>query len=120
MVILLNGPINTGKSTIAELLKKELSHTAVIEVDKLRAFVDWLTLKEAIPLNLRNAVALVKNFEKAGINSIVPYPLSQRNYDFLRGELKEVDAKIFTFTLNPSLETAKQILISSLFDLSLL
>lgn len=106
MVIFLNGSVNAGKSTVAELLKKKIPNTAVIEIDKLRHFIDWISLDEAIPVNLANTADLIKNFAKAGINSIVPYPLSQNNYDFLTEKLKNLNEKIYFFTLSPTLEIA--------------
>lgn len=106
MIIFINGSLNAGKSTIAELLKNKITNTAIVEVDKLRNFVDWLPLEESIPLNLKNTSDIIKNFAKAGINAVIPYPLSQRNYDFLMGELKDFKDKIYVFTLSPDLETA--------------
>lgn len=104
MIIFINGAINSGKSTIAKLLAEKLGNTANIEVDKLREFVEWMPIDEAIPLNLKNALSLVKNFIGSDLNVIIPYPLSQKNYDYLMESLKDINIKIFVFTLAPKLE----------------
>lgn len=104
MIIFINGSINSGKSTIAKLLADKIGNTANIEIDKLREFVEWMPIDEAIPLNLKNAVSLIKNFVESGLNVIIPYPLSQKNYDYMMDNLKDLKTKIFVFTLAPKLE----------------
>lgn len=104
MVIFINGSINSGKSTIAKLLAEKLGNTANVEIDKLRGYIDWMPIDEAIPLNLKNVVSLIKNFVESGLNVVVPYPLSQKNYDYLMDNLKDLNTKILVFTLAPKLE----------------
>lgn len=106
MIIFLNGSINAGKSTIAKLLLKELPHTAVVEIDALREMVDWMPLEQSIPLNLENAISIITNFVKRDLNVIVPYPLSQKNYDFLMENLRDLNVDIRVFTFAPQLEKA--------------
>jgi hypothetical protein len=104
MIIFLNGPINSGKSTIASLLVKQLPNTALIEIDTLRAMIDWMPLEESIPLNLQNALILIRNFINRGLNVIVPYPLSQVNFDYFTAGLKDLDIETHVFTLAPKIE----------------
>lgn len=106
MIIFINGSINSGKSTIAELLAKEIPHSAVIEIDKLRELISWLPIEEAIPINLENAVQIIKTLAKHSINCIVPYPLSEKNYKYLLDNLIDYKDQISTFTLSPSEEIA--------------
>jgi adenylate kinase family enzyme len=103
-IIFVNGSINAGKSTVAKLIEKELPNTALVEIDALRAMIDWMPLEQSIPLNLENAVSVITNFVRRGINIIIPYPLSQKNYDFLRQNLKDLNSDIHVFTLAPKLE----------------
>ena len=106
MIIFLNGSINAGKSTVAKLLVKELPNTALVEIDAFHDMIDWMPIDQSIPLNLENAVSVITNFAEKNLNVVVPYPLSQRNYDYLRESLKDVDAYIHVFTLAPQLEKA--------------
>jgi len=105
MIILLNGSINSGKSTIAKLLAKKIKQSALIEIDSFRDMIGWMPLDKSIPLNLKNAVSVIKNFSENDITSIVPYPLSQKNYDYLLKELEITKEKICAFTLSPKLES---------------
>ncbi|MFA7244540.1 MAG: zeta toxin family protein [Patescibacteria group bacterium] len=107
MLIVISGSINSGKSTIAEILAKELPNTASIEIDKLRSFVPFIPLSdELIKLNLKNAADVANNFLKTGLNTIINYPLSKENYDFLVSNI-DIDKKdIHAFTLNPKLDIA--------------
>ena len=104
MIIFLNGSINSGKSTVAKLLAAQLPRTALVEVDVLRNMIDWMPIDEAIPINLENAVALVRNFANNDLNVLVPYPLSEKNHAYVVESLKDVTTKIFFFTLAPRLE----------------
>lgn len=106
MVIIINGSINSGKTTVSKLLAQKLTNTAHIEVDKLREFVDFMPLtKELIKLNLENAALVARTFVDYGLNVIITYPLSKENYDLLIEKLNLPINKIFTFTLSPKLES---------------
>lgn len=106
MIILINGSINSGKSTIARKLADKIPSSTVLEIDVLRNFIKDVPLNEAIPINLENAITLTKNFVKHNFNVIIPYPLSQKSYDFLAKGFKDTKQKIYTFTLNPKIEIA--------------
>lgn len=103
MIIILNGSINSGKSTVAKILWKKIPNTAHIEVDKLREFIDWMPGEKAFPLSIENAVLIMKNFVKKGLNVIFTYPLDENDYKYIEKGLKDIDTKIYTFTLNPDI-----------------
>ena len=104
MIIFINGSINSGKSTISKLLAKKIKNSAILEIDELRNFIEWMPLEKSIPLNWQNAFSLIKNFVKNKINIIVPYPVSQKNYEKINEELKDIETEVYFFTLNPSLD----------------
>ena len=104
MIIFLNGSINSGKSTVAKLLVKELPKTALLEIDAFHEMIEWMPIDEAVPLNLQNAISVIKNFVSKDLNVIVPYPMSQKNYDYMMESLKGLDTKISVFTLAPKIE----------------
>ncbi len=106
MIIFLNGSINSGKTTIANILAKKNSNTALLEIDTLRQMINWMPIDKAVPINLENVVSLIRNFSNKKFNVIVPYPLSQKNHDYVMNELKDINTKIFVFTLSPKLEKA--------------
>lgn len=105
MIIFLSGSINSGKTTIAKLLREEFPRTAHIEVDDLRAMVSWLPLEESIPLNLKNALSLTQNFIEENMNVIITYPLSRDEYEYFNKHLP-LDVQRFFFTLNPRIDHA--------------
>ncbi len=106
MIIFLNGSINSGKSTVGKLLAKELTNSALVEIDTFHEMIEWMPITEAIPLNLENAVSVISNFVKNDMNVIVPYPLSQKNYDYMIDNLKDLGKKMYVFTLDPKLDNA--------------
>ena len=62
MIIFINGSINSGKSTVAKLLGKKLGKTAILEIDRFHEFLEWMPIGEIVPINLKNAVSLIKNY----------------------------------------------------------
>ena len=104
MVIFINGSINSGKSTVSKLLQKDLENTAILEIDSLRAFINWMPIEESIPINLENAVSVIKNFISEELNVIVPYPLSEKNHQYFVDNLENLTKLLFV-TLSPDLET---------------
>ncbi len=53
MVILINGSINSGKSTVAQILAKKINRPALVEVDRLHEFIEWMPIDKAVPLNIK-------------------------------------------------------------------
>ena len=105
MIIFLSGSINSGKTTIAGLLKKQFPHSAHIEVDTIHDMYDWMPLEDAIPLNLKIALSLTQNFIEEKIDVIITYPLSRDEYEFFNKNLP-LEIQRFFFTLNPRLDHA--------------
>jgi hypothetical protein len=85
----LNGTLNAGKPTVARLLAKRLPRPAVVEID------------QAVPLNLKNAAGVIRNFAEAGYSAIVPYPLSATDHAYLCDQLKDL-GPILAVTLRRS------------------
>jgi len=104
MIIFINGSINAGKSTVAKILAKRIGNAALVEIDVLREMIGWMPIDRAVPINLKNALSAIKNFADEGLNVIVPYPLSQKNYDYLKKGLTGIDSDVFFFTLAPELD----------------
>lgn len=106
MIIFINGSINSGKSTVSALLAQQLKDVALLEIDVLREMIEWMPIDKSIPINLKNAVSVIRNFVQQGIDVIVPYPLSERNYQYFMDNLSEFHDTIRIFTLSPQLDTA--------------
>lgn len=104
MIVFISGSINSGKSTIAKMLVDKIGNCVNLEIDRFHEFLEWMPIGEVIPINLRNAVSLIKNYVEMGFNIVVPYPLSQKNYDYLMENLKDLNTKIWFFTLAPKIE----------------
>jgi len=107
MIIFINGSINSGKTTVAKILAKKISNTANVEIDSLHNFIDWLEIDKAVPINLENGALIINNFVKHGYNVVVPYPLSQKNYEYMNRELSAFADQLYFFTLAPDIKKAQ-------------
>jgi uridine kinase len=103
LIIFISGSINSGKTTVSKLLAAKIPNTAHIEVDDLRAMINWMPLEESIPLNLKNALSLTLNFIERNINVIISYPLSKMEYEFFNKSLP-LEVERFYFTLSPRID----------------
>lgn len=106
MILLLNGSINAGKSTVSRRLCELLPRTAHVEVDSLRDFISWMPLEESIPINIEAAIAVTRVFVRQGLNVIFSYPLRPEDYELILRELGELGVPIYGVTLRPRLEVS--------------
>ena len=105
MIIFISGSINAGKSTVAKIVAGKIKNCAILEIDDLRQLVSWLPIDQAVPICLKNTVFIIKKFSQKKIDVVVPYPLSEKNYRYLKKSLKGLKEKIYFFTLNPDLKS---------------
>lgn len=105
MIIFVNGSINSGKSTVAKALQDKIQNSAVVEIDNLHAFIEkYVPIGKAIDLNFKNAFCVIKNLVDVGMDIIVPYVISEKNYLLIINELEKLDVKIVFVTLDLPLE----------------
>ncbi len=105
MIIILNGGMNSGKSTISKVLAERLTQTAIVEIDALREFVECLSLQESIPINIQNAADITRRYVDNGLNVVVCYPFSPKNFELFVATLKS-PSKIEMIHLKPRLDIA--------------
>ena len=101
VVIFIDGPINSGKTIVCRLLAQRLPKTVHVEIDDLRHFADCLTLDEAIPFALQDALSVSQNWMRRGFNVVVSWPLSPENHRIFEDAILRTGASFFTFTLLP-------------------
>jgi ribosomal protein S18 acetylase RimI-like enzyme len=101
MIIVLDGPINAGKSTVGARLAGRLAHTVHIEVDHLRHFAGGLTLAQAIPYALADAASLAEAWTGRGFHVIVNWPIEPANLRYFAAVAAQSGAPLFVFTLLP-------------------
>lgn len=108
MVILLNGSINAGKSTIGQFIAGMNIGFAHIEVDALRHFIRWMPLEESIAINLENAASVAINFHRRHIDSVITIPLSRHDYEYLADRLSRAGIAWCSITLFPGVSELKK------------
>lgn len=104
--ILVSGPINAGKTTVARLLARRIAGTAHVEGDALRAFVADVPLSEALPVTLANLADVSRNFLREGRHVIVDYLLSAEQHAALLETLRPDASSVHSFVLAPPLHVA--------------
>ena len=101
VVIFIDGPINSGKTTVGKLLAERLPKTVHVEIDDLRHFADCLTLDQAIPFALQDAISVSENWVSRGFNVVVSWPITPENHRVFEEAIRRTGARFVTFTLLP-------------------
>lgn len=100
MIIFINGSINSGKSTVGQLLAEKLNYE-FIEFDYIRHTIPESNIDKALPLVFEKGIKLLNELNKNGKSAIVAYPLSQNNYNLLKNKLSTLPLVI---TMSPRLD----------------
>lgn len=57
---------------------------AFVELDDLHNFVPWMAIETAVPMNIKNGIAVARNFIHASIDVVFAYPLSDTDFQFTK------------------------------------
>jgi len=106
MILLLNGSINSGKSTIAKLLVQKIPDTVNLEIDKLFEFVDHIVTVDVEQVVWGNVISLCKDYNQHKLNVVISYVFGEQRAELFIKKLKPIDKEIYLFTLNPDLKIA--------------
>lgn len=101
MIIILNGPINSGKTTVAKILWEKIPNLAHVEIDKIREFIDWMENKPSWEISFSAALSVVREFLKKDLDVLITYHISDKGYQQIKKYLELVDKDIFAFTFLP-------------------
>jgi len=106
LIIILNGVPNAGKSTVARGLVESIPNAANLEVDYLKQMLSTHPDKDALMVNIENAISVASNFVWEGFNVVISYPLEPQFYRRMLEGLNRLETDIYIFTLCPPLEVA--------------
>jgi len=105
-LIVIDGPMGSGKSTIAQILHKKLKHSAMISLDRLKRIVEGYKLDSQLHLSLASKIgrAMTKEYLKNEINVIIEKAFTKEEYlkEFVKGMNKL--ARVFIYQLNAPLK----------------
>ena len=80
-LIIIDGPIGSGKTTVSELLHKKLRKTALISLDKIKRLVsDYKPMHKYHQLASEVGKAMVKEYLKNGWNVIIEKAFTREKF----------------------------------------
>lgn len=108
-IININGPINSGKTTVSKILIKKLGSSLFVEVDDLISDEEQVQLGLSMEQGWAERVNRLDNLLQTEILKdrykfiIFAYPLVEKTYERFKA-LEKDDIKFINITLSPSLE----------------
>ena len=106
MLVLIDGPINSGKTTVSKCLAEILGKCVVIECDHLRHFADCLPLDRSIPYTLADAGSLAVKWLQRQFSVIINYPISPNELHYIEDSIPKGIA-IYRFSLQPRIDVCR-------------
>jgi dephospho-CoA kinase len=97
-VIAIFGPAGVGKSTLAELLKNEISYTAHVSSDHIKRYISEfkeIPSHNKVSRNVTNA--MIAEYLKNGINVIVDQGMDKEEIETLKKIADAHDASFFVY-----------------------
>lgn len=98
MIVWINGPINAGKTTVAQRIAAIRPGTTHVEVDHLRHFATHLPLETCSPWCLEDTAELTRRWIDRGFNVVVSWPISVEDLARFQSAVPE---PVRAFTLLP-------------------
>lgn len=108
-IVNINGPINSGKSTVSKELVKQIANSLFVEVDDLLSDEEQenlgLTMEEGWSERTRRLSGLVNEYKRTGQYDVIvfAYPISKGLFDEWKN-FEDEKTSFINITLAPKLE----------------
>ncbi|MBI2121015.1 MAG: AAA family ATPase [Parcubacteria group bacterium] len=111
-LIIIDGPMGSGKTTIGTLVHKKLKRTALVSTDRIKWFVsDFKRGAEDNKMTAEVLYAMCEEYIKHGISLLIPQGFWKKEYvDTYINLAKKHNLELFVYQL----ETPKEILLKRL------
>lgn len=113
-LIIIDGPMGSGKTTIGTLVHKKLKRTALVGTDRIKWFVsDFKRGPEDNKMTAEVLFVMCEEYIKQGINILIPQGFWKKEYlDEYIDLAKKNNLELFVYQL----ETPKEILLKRLAE----
>ncbi|MCK5321560.1 zeta toxin family protein [Candidatus Pacearchaeota archaeon] len=108
-LIIIDGPIGSGKSTVANLLHKKMKRTAIVRLDRIKhLFSDYIGSSEDQQLSADVGKAMTKEYIKNDINVIVEKAFTRE--EFLKSFIEKIEkkSKVYIYQLHAPINLRKE------------
>jgi predicted kinase len=108
-LIIIYGAPGAGKTTLADLLRAELSYTAHIGVDHIKRFIsEFREIPSHQEVSMKVINAMAEEYLRNGINVIVEQGINRSQVETLEKIAQRNNAKFFVYRLEASTDVRKE------------
>lgn len=104
-ILFVNGPINSGKTTIAKLLMQQNANRVYLEGDELLSKTE-LTIQQWTTATVMTGTLKGCELAHEGKMAVIAFPLRDHDWTIIQGLCIYAGVKPLCITLDPGLETA--------------
>lgn len=99
-IMIIDGPMGAGKTTVAKLLHEKLKRTALIGLDRIKwSISDFKRIPEDNEIVRNVVVAMTKEYLRQGINVIIEQGMRKDNVEKLKRTAKRYGAHCLIYQL---------------------
>jgi adenylate kinase family enzyme len=100
-LIIIDGPMGSGKTTVAQMLHKKLKRTAHIGLDRIKWFIsDFKRIPQDNEIVRSVVAAMMKEYLKHNISVIVEQGMRKERIEVLKRAAKKSGARYFAYQLD--------------------
>ncbi len=100
-LIIIDGPMGSGKTTVAKLLHAKLKRTALLGLDRIKWFISDFKRIPADNEIVRNVVAaMTREYLRQGIGVIIEQGMREERIEALKRTAKRYGARCFVYQLD--------------------
>ena len=112
-LLLIDGPMGAGKTTVAKILHTKLKRTAYLGLDRIKWYIsDFKRKPKDNDISRNILLVMIKEYLRQGINVLLDQQMKESEIEYFKKIVKKYNADIFIYQL----DAPKNLLTKRVFE----